>query len=114
MFKPFTVTLHRVRDRVKFTEGGESLLLSVDADAMRMVVGLNQAQKRLTEISEESPVDEQQEAARYFASVIFGAEQAEKLMDFYRHDPACVIGVCGRYFTLRLNRLIYRAQKKAR
>jgi len=112
MFKPFEISLHRVHDRVKITEGGDSLLLHVDADPMRMVAGLSQAQKIMQGLTEESTEDEQKNAALYFASVIFGKEQAEKLLDFYHGDAGCVYNACGQYFGKRLNKLIVAAQKK--
>ena len=57
--------------------------------------------------------DEQaKEAAEYFAAVIFGKEQAEKLTAFYADDPGCVISVCGQYFKNRLAGKIAAVQKK--
>lgn len=110
----FTLSLNRVHDRVRIVEGDERLTLIVDVDAMRMVAGLNEAQKRLKALTEESTVDEQKGAAQYFASVIFGDAQAEALMDFYHNDAGCVINICGRYFSDRLAKLIGKAQKRAR
>lgn len=110
----FTLSLNRVHDRVRIVEGDERLTLIVDGDAMRMVAGLNEAQKRLKALTEESTVDEQKGAAQYFASVIFGEVQAEALMDFYHDDAGCVINICGRYFSDRLAKLIGKAQKRAR
>jgi hypothetical protein len=112
MFKPFEISLHRVHDRVKITENGESLALYVDGDPMRMVAGLAQAQKIMQGLNEESTEEEQKNAALYFADVIFGKQQAEKIMEFYHGDAGCVINVCGQYFSKRLNKLIVAAQKK--
>lgn len=114
MFGKYTISLNRVHDTVRIREGGEALELRVDADPMRMVAGLNTAQKMLRELDADAADEKARDAARYFAGVIFGEEQAEKLWEFYRGDGACVVSVCGQYFTRRLHRLIERAQKRAR
>lgn len=108
----FCLSLNRVHDRVRITEGDDKLDLRIDADPMRMVAGLSAAQKRLKAVNEETTDDEIRDAALYFAGVIFGTEQAAALLDFYHGDPACVINVCGRYFSMRLAKLIEKAQKK--
>ena len=110
--KEYNITLNRVRDNVVFREGDEKLLLTVSADAQRMVAGLTAAQKRMLDITEDTPETEIRETAEYFAGVIFGTEQAGKLMAFYVDDPAAVIAVCGRYFRDRLAGLISDVQKK--
>ena len=115
MFKRrYEMTLNRVQDTVAINENGERLTLTVNADPMRLVAGLNGAQKKLTEVvnGENPPEEEVKEAAEYFAAVIFGKEQAEKLMDFYAGDAACVINICGTYFRERLGKLISKAQKR--
>lgn len=112
MFKPFEISLHRVHDRVKITEGAESLTLMVEADPMRLVAGLTQAQNVLKGISEKSSEEDQKTAALFFAEVIFGKLQAMQLLEFYRNDSSCVIYVCGKYFAQRLSQLIIKAQKK--
>ena len=43
----FKITLNRIHDKVRITEGDEHLELRVDGDPMRMVAGLNEAQRRL-------------------------------------------------------------------
>jgi len=112
MFKRYSITLNRVHDRVRITEGGDNLDLYVDADPMRLVAGLSQAQKQLQTINAESTDEDETKAAEYFAQVIFGKEQAEKIMAFYHNDAGCVISVCGRYFEERLAKRITAAQKK--
>lgn len=112
MFKPFTISLNRVHDRVRISEGGEHIDLLVDDDPMRLVAGLSQAQKGLQAINSESTDEDQVNAAQYFAQVIFGKTQAEQLLAFYHNDAGCVINVCGRYFTDRLSKLITAAQKR--
>lgn len=108
----YKISLNRIHDRVRITEGDEHLDLRVDADPMRMVAGLTEAQRRLHTISEEMAKEQRTEITRYFAGVIFGADQAEQLLDFYHGDEACVIDVCGKYFSGRLAKLIEKAQKK--
>lgn len=112
--KGYDITLNRVHDTIKIKENGEILPLTVSADPMRIVAGINKAQKKLNDlINQEEPNEEEiKEAAEYFATVIFGKEQAEKLMAFYNNDAACVINVCGTYFRERLGQKISRMQKK--
>ena len=106
------MTLNRVHDTVLVREGNETLKLSVNGDSMRMVAGLNKAQKMMKEIPDDAKDDDVKEIAEYFASVIFGKEQAGKLMEFYANDPGCVITVCGQYFKDRLAGKIAQIQKK--
>jgi hypothetical protein len=108
----YEVSLNRVRDTVLINEGEESIKLIVNGDSMRMVAGLNKAQQKMLELKDDSPDDVVKETAEYFAAVIFGKEQAGKLMEFYANDPACVISVCGKYFKERLAGKIAKAQKK--
>lgn len=110
----FTLSLNRVHDRVRIVEGDERLELRVEGDPNRMVAGLNDAQKRLRALTGDSSEDDQRGAALYFAGVMFGEEQARALLDFYHGDAACVINICGRYFSDRLAKLIGKAQKRAR
>ena len=110
--KGYEMSLNRVHDSIAIREGNETLKLTVNGDAMRMVAGLTKAQKKMIELSEESTDEQAKETADYFASVIFGKEQAEKLMEFYAGDPYCVISVCGKYFKERLAGKIADIQKK--
>lgn len=111
--KGYEITLNRVYDRVVIRENGEKLTLTVNGDTQRMVAGLTRAQQKMKEISEGEPTPEQtREIAEYFASVIFGAEQAQTLMAFYANDPGSVISVCGKYFKERLVNIIAKEQKK--
>ena len=107
-----TITLNRVHDSITIKEGTERLNLTVDGDSMRMVAGLNKAQQKMRAVNDETPDAEVLECAEYFASVIFGKEQAEQLMKFYNNDPGCVINVCGKYFRERLAGKIAKVQKK--
>ena len=110
--KGYEITLNRVHDTVKIREGEEKLLLTVNGDAMRMVAGLTKAQEKMQNIAEDAEDAQVLEVAEYFASVIFGKEQAEKLLAFYAHNPASVINVCGQYFKDRLALKIAEVQKK--
>ena len=110
----YKLTLNRVHDTVLIKEGEESLTLTVNGDAMRIVAGLNKAQAKMTELNDDSPDDVVKETAEYFAAVIFGREQAAQLMKFYADDPGCVIALCGKYFKERLAGKIAKVQKKAK
>lgn len=112
MFGNNTLTLGRVYDTLKIKEGGATLVLHVNSDPSRVVVGLAQAQKRLVTINEETSAEEREDIARFFSGVIFGDEQTQKLFDFYYGDASCVVAVCGKYFADRLSKLITKAQKK--
>ena len=105
----FEVRTGRVRDHVRFD--GE-LTLYVDAEAGLLVRAIAEAQTAIHGITEKSTEEEQRTAAFSFASAIFGREQAASLMNFYHHDAACVLNVCGKYFTQRLGKLITKAQKR--
>ena len=66
----------------------------------------------MQELTNETPDEEVRETAEYFAAVIFGKDQAGKLMEFYADDPGCVISACGQYFRERLADRIASVQKK--
>jgi rubrerythrin len=110
--KGYEITLNRVHDTVSVREGDEKLVLTVNGDAMRMVAGLTKAQKKMQDIAEDATDEQVLEVAEYFATVIFGKEQANKLLEFYANDPASVINVCGKYFKDRLALKIADVQKK--
>lgn len=104
----YTVTTDRVRDKIRVRENGETLVLTVDEEAGSLVNGLNRVQKKLAG-ADTSTVNE---TAKMFAGVIFGQEQAAKLLDFYGGNPYSVIEVCGKYFSERLGTMITEKQKK--
>lgn len=110
----YKLTLNRVHDVVTIKEGDEKITLTVNGDSMRMVAGLTKAQQKMKDITPETPDEQVRETAEYFAAVIFGKEQAEKLMAFYADDPGSVITVCGQYFKQRLAAKITKAQKRIR
>ena len=111
-FRGYEMTMNRVHDKVTVREGDEHITLVVNGDAMRMVAGLNKAQQKMKELDENSSDEAVKDAAEYFAAVIFGKDQAEKLMEFYADDPGSVISVCGQYFKDRLAGRISKVQKK--
>ena len=100
----------QVSDKVVFRNVDETLVLYVRTDAASLMVGLKKAEEKLSKVSSKSTA-EQAEAARYFAQVIFGEEQAGKLADFYK-DPVVLISACGMYFDRQLKYKIVAAQKK--
>jgi hypothetical protein len=108
----FRLSLNRVHDKVRITESGEKITLAVDGDAARMVRALTGAQKSLNAVKGESTDEDRISAAKQFAAAIFGADQAEKLVQFYHGDAVCVIEACGRYFSSGLAKKITKAQKK--
>ena len=110
----FKMSLNRVHDRVKICEGDDSLILRVDADAGRLVAGISEAVEGLQTLNDKSTDEDTRKAAQYFAGVIFGDNQAEKLIDFYHGDGLCVINLCAKYMTGRLNKLIAKVQKKSK
>ena len=112
MFGNYTLSLGRVYDTVIVRENGQKMVLHVNADPNRLVIGLTHAQKQLAAIDENTTQEDREKAALYFAGVIFGEAQAKELLDYYRGDSSCVIGICGKYFAERLSKMITRAQKK--
>ena len=113
MFKPFTIKLRRVHDHVNITNGETTISLTVDATPEKLVTGLLAARRKMQGITQASEMEAILEAAKATATAIFGAEQAQKLMDYYPEDTAAsVIDVCEQYFSGRLQKLIEREQKK--
>lgn len=110
--KGYEITLNRVHDTITIREGNETLKLTVDGDAMRLVAGLNKAQQKMIALNDESKEEDIIDCAKFFAGVIFGNEQAAQLLKFYADDPSCVISVCGKYFKERLAGKIAAVQKK--
>ena len=108
----YEITLNRVHDTLRIREDGETLTLTVNGDSLRMVAGLNKAQEKMKALDDNSTDEEIRAAAEYFAAVLFGKEQADRLMAFYADDAGCVISVCGKYFRERLAGKIAEKQKK--
>ena len=105
----FEARTGRVRDHVRFD--GE-LTLYVDRDAYRMMTEIIAAGDAVRQVTIQGTPEELQTAALGFASSIFGIEQGKKLMNFYHGDAACVLNVCGKYFSVRLAKKITKVQKK--
>ena len=105
----YSLTAHRVHDKVRFKEGGETLLLSVDADPDHLVAGLLQAEKLMKAIDTPESVDS---CAEFFSKLIFGEAQSKKLLDFYFGNRGVVLELLCRYFTERLNKKIMKEQKR--
>lgn len=114
MFGNKSLSLGRVYDTVRIKEGGKTLLLNVNNDPSRIVIGLNEAQKRLLTINDETTEEEKASIARFLSEVIFGEEQTKKLFDFYYGDAMCVISIATKYFSERLAKKISKVQKKAK
>ena len=114
LFRRNEISLNRIHHTVTINENGEKMKLTISADPMRLVAGLSKAQKKLTDtVNSEDPTDESiKDAAEYFAAVLFGKEQTDKLFEFYAGDSACVINICGQVFKDQLAAKITKAQKK--
>lgn len=113
--KGYDITLKRIKDTVRIKENGETLVLTVSADPMRIVSGLAKAQDKLNELTKDGKEPDKESlngVAEFFASILFGSEQAAKLMAFYDNDAQDVVNVCGTYFRERLAKKITEAQKK--
>ena len=100
-----------VSDKVTFRNVDKTLKLTVRADASSLVIGLKKANDKLSGMTDDTPEKERAEAARLFASTIFGQEQGDSLCRFYA-DPLAVINACGLYFKERLGKKITKAQKR--
>ena len=114
-FRRNEISLNRVHHTVIINENGEKLKLVVNADPMRLVAGINKASDKLKDLlkdGEEPTSEEMKEAAEFFAAVMFGKEQTEKLFEFYAGDAACVVNICGQIFKEQLTDKITKAQKK--
>lgn len=100
-----------VSDKVTFQNVDKELTLYVKTSAGSIVMGLNQATEKIKELTNDSDECQKINAARFFASVIFGEEQADQLIDFY-NDPMAVISAIGLYFNQQLKHKITKAQKR--
>lgn len=115
LFRRNEISLNRVHHTVTVNENGEKIKLVINADPMRLVAGLTKAQKKLNDTinqDREPTEEEMRDSAEYFATILFGREQTEKLMEFYAGDAACVINICGQIFKEQLADKISKAQKK--
>ena len=108
------VSLNRIHHTVYVNENGEKLKLVVNADPMRITAGMNKAKAKLNAAVHRADPDDDEirDAAMFFAAVLFGKEQTEKLMEFYAGDTACVINICAQIFRDQLTDKITAAQKR--
>ena len=109
----FTISLNRVRDQIAVKEGDQEIKLSVDSDANSIVKRLKKAKELMDAVDSQTTDEDKLEAARAFASAIFGDAQAEQLVLFYSKNAGNVAEVCARYFEERLCKMITKAQIKA-
>lgn len=100
-----------VSDKITFRNVDKTLTLTVRSSASSLVTGLKQANDKLTGMTDDTPEEDRAEAARLFASAIFGKEQGDALCRFYE-DPMAVVSACGLYFSERLGKKITKAQKR--
>lgn len=112
LFRRDEMSLGRVHGTLVITEGFDKLTLKVNEDPMRLTAGLVQVQRLLKTWTEKTTEKQKKDIALTYSTVIFGTEQAKKLLDFYHGDAACVINVCAQYFARTLSRLINKAQKR--
>ena len=110
MFKK-EINPYSVSDKVTFRNVDRTLVLYVRSDSASLVVGLKQAQEKLKEMTDDSDECQKMNTARFFARVIFGEEQGDKLVDFY-NEPLAIITALGLYFEKQLKNKITKAQKK--
>ena len=100
-----------VSDKVTFRNVDQTLTLIVRTDASTLVLGLKRVNDRLSTLTDATPEKEKVEAARMFATVLFGQTQGDALCRFYA-DPLAVVTACGMYFKERLSKKITKAQKR--
>ena len=108
----FTVSLNRVMDHIAVKEGEEQLSLFVDDDANSLVRKLMQAKRLMDAVKADTTEADKLQAAKTFASAIFGEDQAEQLALFYHDNAGSIAEVCSRYFDSRLAKMITKAQIK--
>lgn len=114
MFR-YKLSLGRVHDLIEVREGTEHLILRVDADPMELVRTINSLEPRMNAIEDNAEAEREIDGiAREFCIAIFGAEQTDKIFDFYNKNGVAVLGIVGKYFSERLGRLITKAQKRAK
>lgn len=102
---------YNVSCRVRFRNIDRTIVLSVKAQASTLVLGIKRANDKMVKLDDQSSDADRLESARFFAEVIFGKEQAEKLVSFYNDDALAVLNACGMFFSQKLAKLITKAQK---
>jgi hypothetical protein len=112
IFRGRVISLGRVRDVITFRESNEEIKLRVDADALTLMAGMKKLQATLGELdaNDETAV---RRAAVEFSECLFGAEQSNRIFQFYSGDARAVIRACGEYSKRYLLKRITKAQEKA-
>ena len=111
-FKMKEINPFPIADTIRFRNVDKTITLSVKSGASAMVLNIRRTQEKLSALKDDSTDEERLAAAQAFAETIFGADQAEKLVEFYDKDPLVIITVCSEYFNKRLAKIINKAQKK--
>lgn len=112
----FGIRLNRVRDQATFRSGRQKLTLTVDLDPRRATAALMDAGAKIKEAekavrSGEGYEAKTRDAALSLAGAIFGAEQAEKLLQFSVDADTALTAVTA-YFNRRLAKKIMAAQRR--
>lgn len=110
--KPYRISLGNVYDEIEVVRGEQTLNLSVDESPAKLVQGLADVHKRVQTMNRETPDAEWTACALMMAGTIFGQEQAQRLLDFYKGDHFAVINVCTKYYSERLQKLIKAVQTR--
>lgn len=106
------MSLGRVHGTLCIKEGFDKLTLYVDSEPMRLTSALVQVSADMKKWGDKTTPKQQKEIALKFAATMFGDEQAQKLLDFYHGNAACVVNVCAQYFSGTLSKLINKAQSR--
>jgi hypothetical protein len=112
MFNRHEINPFNITDKVTFRNIDRTVNLTVRADAMALVRGLTQVNATLSGMTSDTPEEEQRSIAHAYAAVIFGAAQADALVDLYDRDPVHIIQACNMYFTSRLAPKLTKIQKR--
>nr|MBQ1578117.1 hypothetical protein [Oscillospiraceae bacterium] len=107
-------SLGRIHCIVPVKEGDEILRLRVDADPNLLVTRISEAVKMMQTLSAESTQEQEHDVALYFATVLFGKEQAGKLLDLYNGSGQSVLYMCSVIVEKDISARIIKAQKHAR
>lgn len=109
----------RFSDELTITSGARSMTLQVDLDLTECAGRLRKAREELAE-AQDAAVQHPSEAAnkaygqalRRFIAVIFGAEQTDRLVDFYEGQPRSLIGDVMPYIFRRIVPLVQAASRR--
>jgi len=107
-------SLGRIHCTVPVKEGDELLRLRVDADPNLLVTRISEAVKMMQALPAEHTPEQARDVALYFATVLFGKEQAGKLLDLYNGSAESVLYMCSIIVEKDLAQRISKAQKRAK